>query len=497
MTDTTITAYEAGMVSVRAMTRKYHQCLKKAKELNDPPELSRSDGENAGMKFDALGCAFGGVSAAGGIMSGVKSSADERLKLQLHIYNRSPYVVVPYSMTYSGVGEEDSYRTISFPGPLKPSESGEIEVDCLKNMCEGGSGSKWRDSYIQLDIAIVSAAGKIIAGYIRWNNISLNLFEPAKCNFGAFEGLEEGGAVSFIRCSDDVDLNRHNKNMYFQTVITNDNAYPQFGVAAYSCGIGKSEDENTHVNVDICPWEIHEEAFIFNTHVDSVDKVTHCSTYDNMVGSCLPIALKVWNQVLRDVSDKNSSQNMRGLASAMVPFGNMASAGASMVSGLIQGARALTRNVKKHIPVQVNVKNMTACTLAIGQYRNMTNAYHETSIIPAGEDGSFMLTDDQTSSGSIDPRVGFFFASDDGDDTNIYLSWEKARATTTRLYKVACYDDDGVGDNCVYNGKENPDLYCVWSTAFQVPSPKDANIVVSCTSANNTAEQDLTLVFAQ
>lgn len=61
-----------------------------------------------------------------------------------------------------------------------------------------------------------------------------------------------------------------------------------------------------------------------------------------MVGVCLPIALKVWNQVLRDVSDKNLSQNMRGITSAMVPFGNMASTGASMVSGLIQGARALT-----------------------------------------------------------------------------------------------------------------------------------------------------------
>lgn len=57
-------------------------------------------------------------------------------------------------------------------------------------------------------------------------------------------------------------------------MTTNDNAYPQFGVAAYSCGIGKSKDENTHVNVDICPWEIHEEAFIPNTHVDNVDKVT-------------------------------------------------------------------------------------------------------------------------------------------------------------------------------------------------------------------------------
>lgn len=95
------------------------------------------------------------------------------------------------------------------------------------------------------------------------------------------------------------------------------------------------------------------------------------------------------------------------------------------------------------------------------------------------------------------PGLGFFVASDDGDDANVYIEWEQARANTTRLYKVSCYDDDGVGEYCVYNGRSSPDLYCLESTAFQVPSPKDANIVVSCTSVNNTAEQDLTLVFAQ
>jgi hypothetical protein len=491
---TTITGFTPGFESCRMLARRYHNCLKKAKDLNEASQVSRSGGENSGMKMDALGCSLGGVGAVGSIMSSAKESQDNTQKLQIHIYNRSPYVIIPQRLKFNDCPyKDDSYRTISMPGPLKPSESGEIEIDCHKDIRKKESSFDGADIHVYF--SVVSVSGRAIWGHTQWIIRSGAYLQPWGSDFGPEAGMQGFKTFEYYTGQ----TTRFKKNLYLQGVTTNDRAYPQFGVATSSSPIGQSDSENSHLTLEIVPWEIYPEAFCEGPMLGNCDVVRNIGGVDGGLGPhAFAVGSKIWKQVLRDSADNSQKQNTRGFASAVVPFGNLAQGGAKMVAGLISGARGLTRFQKSKIPVNINVKNMTACTMSIASFEQTENGHLESHIIPAGEDGNFLLTDDIDN--TEHPEVSFFFATDDSDDNDsrITLTWENSGALC-RLWKVQCYDDDGNGSELQGCARKYEDkhIWIVESGYFLVPTPKSANILVCCTSANNKAEQDLTLTFAQ
>lgn len=496
MPTTTITSYEPGFQSSKMMGRKYHSCLQKAKELNGPSLESRTNGENAGMTFDALGCAFGGVSMVGSIMSSAKESQSQNQKLQIHLYNRSPYVIIPQRVNFSGVTiTGDAYRTVSIPGPLKPGEQGEFEIDCDKEIRKDKA---FDGSEVAVVLSVVSLAGRAICGYTKWKNTGGVYYLPMSSTYGPEDYLHEN-LKEFLPFT--TGMSRYKQNLYLQSVTTEDKAYPQFAVATTSSPIGQDDNENTHLNLEIVPWEINPEAFVEDETLvlGNTSEVKNIGSYmGGLKEYAVPIGSKIWKQVLRDNADNNPS-NTRGVVSAVVPFGNMAQAGAKMVAGLISGARGLTRFQKAKVPINVNVKNMTACTMTIAKFNNCTNGYLESSMIPPGEDGNFLLTDDLVNANHA--QVSFFFSPDDEEDSDSHIvcEWEN-KAGMCQMWKVKCWNDNEEGSEAESHGRNADSSNHQWnveSIYFQVPTPKSSNIIVCCTMANNKAEQDLTLTFAQ
>lgn len=502
MPTTTIGNYEPGFAGSKIMARKFHSCMQKAKELNAPSQQSKSNGANAGEMFDTMGCAFGGVGAVGSIMSSVKEAQGENQKLQIHLLNRSPYVVIPQRLNFDSMENQvvdrvyDSYRTVSAPGPLKPGEHGEYEVDCDKSIRK--DDSSFDGTIIEVLLSVVSLSGRAIVGYTKWQNNNGKFYLPAYSNYGPERVSEH--STDFQKYEE--QMTRFKKNLYVQSVLTNDSAYPQFGVATSSAAIGQSDEESTHLNFEIFPWEINPEAFVKDETLAlaSTSEVKNIGGYNGGLNEyAVPIGLKIWNQVLRDLADDNpSNTNIRGFASAMVPFGGMAQAGASMLTGLISGARGLVRDKKSKVPINVNVKNMTSCTMAIGRFVQTENGYCDSNLIPPGEDGNFMLTDDLKNTDNAE--VSFFFATDDEQDNDDYIicEWEN-KDGMCQMYKVQCRDYFLDGSESICHGRNIDDWNNIWhveSIYFQVPVPKSSNMIVCCTQANNGAEQELALTFA-
>jgi len=487
MVKVVVESYDPGFKSAEAMGDAYVACMKTAKELNNPSEgRSNTPPDKWGDRFDAMGCAFGGVSAAGGIMSAAKNAVLDQ-KLQIRIYNRSPYVVVPQSIWFSQPSVDgDGYRTIAFPGPLKPGESGEIDIDVDANI----SSTYYDNALTEVRFSVVALSGKCISGSVRWENQRGHYNKPHSSRFFDMDyGLTDEDFVYFKK----VMINdQHGRNMHFQTITVPEDdgkLFPQFGVSAYTSPVALDKNVTTYINFDITPWEINYAAFLKGGGDPSVEEITF---HGQGHGGSHKLGKKVWNQVMRENQGNDNSSRM---GPSVVPFGNMASAGASMVTGLIQGARALSQNKKSNCPVNINVKNMTDCTFVLYHWREICNGHHDTSIIPAGEDGNFFLTDDMAA--FQQPQVGFYVISPSEDKFRIVLHFENLYNFT--LYKVEHYDKNGKLTS--YDGKStgkihgNQNKWDITGTCFQLPSPSDSQILLACTSANHTTEMEATLTF--
>merc|ERR1711937_560374 len=257
----------------------------------------------------------------------------------------------------------------------------------------------------------------------------------------------------------------------------------------YSSPIAKTSKVNTHIQLEITPWEIHEEAFVPNTACDLVDATTFLGKGQEPSHT---LGKKIWNQILRE--NQENSSDSRGIASSVIPFGNMASAGASMVTGLIKGARALLQNKKNLCPRNITVKNMTKCTMVIQSYGDCQDGYHESSFIPAGEDSSLMLTDTFDDGCYVACITMYVVGDDEKNDCQINLNFKKEDGFT-QLSFVTCNPDNASHSTC--DPDTTPNKYNIKPLIYQVHRPLEDNIVIGCTTANHSEEQELTLTFAQ